>query len=147
MGYTHYWRQRKSITDEQWNAIVRDFVKLYGALPPHTDTAGAYHSDQPLMVERNITDDRISFNGTGPEGTDLGHEDFWLEKQPGEFSFCKTARKPYDLLVCATLIVVDAMAPGALEITSDGEPAEWMPALDFVTSVLGNGHTIPAGVS
>ncbi len=41
------------------------------------------------------------------------------------FNFCKTARKPYDEIVTAILAVVDKLAPGALEIGSDGDESDW----------------------
>lgn len=146
MGYTHYWKGKKSFTDAQFKAITRDFVKLYGALPRSTDTAGGYYADQPLMVERNIAKDEIRFDGTGPADSDLGHETFLLSQQPDAFEFCKTARKPYDLLVCATLIVCQKHAPDVLEITSDGDPEDWVPAQKFVRQVFDDSYGIPRGV-
>lgn len=77
---------------------------------------------------------------------DLGHETFILRRTPAAqagdaaypygFAFTKTARKPYDLLVAAVLIVCHAIAPDALAISSDGDPSEWEPALRLVTRVF-----------
>jgi hypothetical protein len=79
----------------------------------------------------------ICFNGDGME--DLDHESFYFSpnasKREKEFSFCKTARKPYDLAVCATLIALKVRIPG-FSYTSDGDAEEWKPAKAFVRKHL-----------
>jgi hypothetical protein len=77
-----------------------------------------------------ITNDHIVFNGDGSKGE--AHESFVLSRVSnfeGErvFQFCKTARKPYDRYVKAVLIVAQRVAPGALEVSCDGddEPDCW----------------------
>ena len=44
---------------------------------------------------------------------------------------CNTERKPYDLLVCAILALVDHWVPGLLRLSSDGAARDWQPAIDF----------------
>lgn len=92
---------------------------------------------------------------------DLGHETFLLEKTPQRdplwddpnrpfgYRGTKTARKPYDLLVCAALIVCQAVAPGALAISSDGDVTDWWPALSFVRAAFPDDrfdYQVPPGV-
>lgn len=83
---------------------------------------------------------------------DLGHETFsltrkaWKQKNHKEqedklFSFCKTARKPYDLMVQACLILYKHYFP-YVEIHSDGNMNEWSEAFAFVATVLPNGKEI-----
>lgn len=87
------------------------------------------------IVQRMEGYPAIVLDGKG----ELGHEPFLLTSAPHEEDdkfgacmwFCKTARKPYDLLVCATLILVECYAPGMLKIHSDGDPEDWGPALEF----------------
>ena len=50
---------------------------------------------------------------------DAGHETFFFEPKECDFSFCKTARKPYDLPVCEMLLVLKAYIPH-FELSSDG---------------------------
>lgn len=78
----------------------------------------------------------IMFDGKG----DLGEETFVLsnaspekdqEISPG-IGYCNTAGKPYDLMVCATLIVANHIAPDLLMINSDGGVDDWEPALKLV---------------
>ena len=66
----------------------------------------------------------IRFNGIG----EAGHETFLFhnrKKQDPEgygdpcFAFCKTARKPYDIVVCEVLLVLKRYMPN-LEVGSDG---------------------------
>lgn len=75
----------------------------------------------------------IMFDGKG----DLGEETFVLsnaspekdqEISPG-IGYCNTAGKPYDLMVCATLIVANHIASDLLMINSDGGIDDWEPAL------------------
>jgi hypothetical protein len=90
------------------------------------------HTD-PNVVQKIWGKPAICFEGKG----ELGHEPFLLTsadvETDQEFSpcigFCKTARKPYDMLVCATLILVNNIAPDLLDIRSDGGIEDWEPAL------------------
>lgn len=147
MGYTHYWHQHRTIDIAEWKAIQHDF-QLLERLPRRTDTAGGFFAEYPLevafeddqpTVPPRCDEDVIRFNGIGA----LGHETFLLERAGAGFAFCKTARKPYDLLVCATLIVANTNAPGALAISSDGSAAEWAPAVAFVQRVLDSRYQLP----
>jgi hypothetical protein len=62
---------------------------------------------------------------------------------PSVFDFCKTARKPYDLIVCGALIVAAKHASEYVKVSSDGEVSDWRPALKWVKSVLGQDYDIP----
>lgn len=155
MGYTHYFPRLRAISDAEWGAITKDVRLLLGNLPAHSLSAGGYYSDAPLRLaleegepEPPLVDDRyIIFNGTG--GDDLGHETFYIDREsadefgrnrpdiPFGFDFCKTARKPYDLAVCAVLAVMHDRAPGGWRIGSDGDLSDWKPALDWAAKVLG----------
>lgn len=177
MGYTHYHPQRRSATAEEWALIVRDFGALLARVPEYAYATRGIHRGRPLEIVGPmgakgsapvITADRIAFNGGGEpydaEGeSELSHEtmelerarkhDEWDDKSRDPFRFCKTARKPYDLVVCALLIVANHHAgerlewddgaleprvvPGAWSVRSDGDARDWQPALEFVASVLG----------
>tara|TARA_B100002049_G_scaffold216394_1_gene182295 strand:- start:1414 stop:1986 length:573 start_codon:yes stop_codon:yes gene_type:complete len=101
------------------------------------------------------TESMILFNGCEPADgggeADLGHETMLLERTctpedwqedafksgEGIFNFCKTARKPYDLLVCALLLVCENEAPGCWTIRSDGDWSEWKQAINLVNEIYG----------
>lgn len=125
MGYTHYWRINESLTVGQWAAIcerARDILNMAGAIGIPT----VHEYDEPNLGPE-INAQRIRFNGLG----DDGHETFILEPGPrgqerysGEdvsFSFCKTARKPYDGPVVAILMEAERITNGTVEWSSDGD--------------------------
>lgn len=56
------------------------------------------------------------------------------EEQDREFGldgYCDTKRRPYDLLVCAILALVEHWIPGLLLLKSEGNATDWQPAIDF----------------
>jgi hypothetical protein len=136
VGYTHYFQQFKSATEDQWERIANDVTDLIHELPDHSESAGGSYANETLVLEEQvvITRNSIEFNGK------LDHEPFLLirdELDNPSFSSCKTARKPYDLVVCGALIVAHHHAPGVWSIFSDGVPDDWRPAAGWVQRVLG----------
>ena len=73
---------------------------------------------------------------------DCSHETFVFDQDesdaPSDFRFCKTAFKPYDLVVTAALIVIAHAVP-AVRVGSDGGSAQWDDARMLCTMVLGYG--------
>lgn len=134
MGYTHYWRVNKAFTDAQWSAIIADINKILGV----TRVPLRREYDEP-GTKPEVNSQQVFFNGAG----DNGHETFVLNKDPIRFQFCKTARKPYDQVVCACLIVAAKHAPDAIKVSSDGSPEEWQPGLTLVTAACGPNYLVP----
>ena len=152
MGYTHYFGMKKksAMNKQKWASIIEDTKRLLVRLPKDSMSAGGCHAGVPieLALEYDLPDKRpalnsevITFNGVG----EMGHETFCLEreKENDGFDFCKTHRKPYDLVVCAVLIVVHTHAPGWRNINSDGDLQDWVPALHWVREVLGEHYQMP----
>jgi hypothetical protein len=141
MGYTHYFPQQRGFSRQEWVAIslaAEEIIRV-GDVP----ICAEY--DEPATRPR-IGPDLIAFNGEG----DDGHETFWLERvMPAErYQFCKTAEKPYDVVVTALLIAVEAIAPGALAIHSDGGPDDWQAGLVLASRAIPTlAAEIPAGVT
>ena len=134
IGYSHYFKQVREATVEEWSKIIEDTNKIIdGAGVPLWAEYTAPNSS-PTVNEKEIV-----FNGCG----DDGHETFFLQREKyNEFNFCKTARKPYDVVVCAILIAAEHHAPGAWDIGSDGDYSgegcdEWGPALKLANRLLG----------
>lgn len=134
MGYTHYWYGNRPFTAAEWMNIQSDAHKLLNPQPIKV----LLEYDQPGTVPE-IANDVIAFNGDGDEG----HETFWFQREPDDFQFCKTAAKPYDVLVTAMLIVSHKRAPDALRISSDGGIEDWADGLALVTARCGEGYRIP----
>ena len=122
MGYTSYWNTTK------WSK--KDKEGFVAALPAVQDIFERYKDiiqfecgdPKPAVANKKM----IRFNGID----DDGHETFIIfnkkkqsEYGKGDFAFCKTARKPYDIVVCEVLLVLSAYMPG-LEVSSDGWTVE-----------------------
>ncbi len=116
MGYTHYWRPQKSFTDEQWGKIKAAFRCLLKVAESEGIEIVGWDGEKESEI---ICDqEKIAFNGLD----DDSHESFVIEKiVRSDFEFCKTAHKPYDEVVTGMLLIVNDIAPGVLEISSDGD--------------------------
>jgi len=127
MGYTHYF-PHTAIDQKVWDKIVDDCKKL---LAVNNIPLCRYGDDDDKPILDNNT---ICFNGYG----DDGHETFSLNREGSNgFQFCKTARKFYDTLVCACLLVYVHHSPDTIELGSDGNADEWADGESIVREVLG----------
>lgn len=141
MGYTHYWyynpSKAKSGTEAPFAKALREISKYKELL-----------QSQGLVVRGpmgegvpQLTPSVIAYNGDASEGLD--HESFYVEREEqaprNGFAFCKTARKPYDTLVCLSLIsLFEAFAdPEVFSYCSDGndEEEEWQEAYKIYREV------------
>ncbi len=119
MGYTHYWRGE--IKD--WPKASRDIVRLLEASPvPLADGLGN-GGTSPV-----ITPDSITFNGL----EDDSHETCQLTREGTPFDCCKTAFKPYDVVVTAALVIA---ASHGLRVSSDGEEKHWEAGLALARTI------------
>lgn len=141
MGYTHYFKQNTPVDIDTWREITAEVQRLIDASPV-TICNGSGDVGSVALID----DDSIAFNGEEGE-IDNAHETFMLPRDNQEFNFCKTAYKPYDLLVTASLIIANHFAPSAYGIASDGDHSDWYDGLEFARNTLGN-HSlqIPSGV-
>lgn len=108
MGYTHYFTPvSKEIAPE----VVATFKEHYYAMVKSTRAAIVTDKDTP---------NELWFNGVGDDAHETMCFDF---DGRGSWGFCKTAYKPYDALVVATLILAKEM--GIIEEwSSDGDSAD-----------------------
>jgi len=128
MGYTHYFTQNRSITDSEWALLCTNIREVINAVSDSIPVQFEYDTNEPAMLD----DHMIRFNGV----EDDGHETFILEREGAGFSFCKTARKPYDTVVTASLLIAQKVAPGAWDVSSDGDSDDWH-GLELATQVIG----------
>lgn len=133
MGYAHCWEQKVAADPAQWAAITSDFQRLL-AHSPVPIVQDSDDSTPPIVDEHEVF-----FNGAGADG----YETMALYRAGSGFYSCKTARKPYDLLVTALLILVRHHAPGVCSISSDGNAADWQPTLDWMNSVSPVRYRLP----
>ena len=143
MGYTHYWRFHKDRMTtkelrESFKLVSEEIKQLHEALPKDIVIRGGMGEGEPIINESEIW-----FNGDEEKGED--HETFCIEwKGEGGFSFCKTARKPYDLLVCASLLSFhNHFSRDVFQLSSDGSGEDWQDAVDFYNEVSSLGINNP----
>lgn len=144
MGYTHYFHFTPSNGDEQkvrksFAKAARELMQIYKNLSPYSESAGGYYNDVPLIIrggqgegEPIINESEIWFNGDG----EYAHETFGIYAGQETDDFCKTARKPYDLLVCcAILALANNLPQKVFSFGSDGKLEDWQPAIDLYTTI------------
>ncbi|MEM7625887.1 MAG: hypothetical protein AAF333_09675 [Planctomycetota bacterium] len=161
MGYTHYWYRVPNLDPARFRVWVRDVRWLHDQLPEFTTTAGGHFKDRRLSIHGPdgrgkpvLNSTLIAFNGrNGGKSSlnDLDHETFYvprrLKPMPHHtaddcgryFEFCKTARKPYDLLVTAALIALKHHFPD-VNVVSDGDASDWQEGLELSRHVLNYGE-------
>jgi hypothetical protein len=119
MGYTHYW-SHGVMDKETFEEIKSDAMDILVFCEEQGIAFGNYagvKDSEPVFKEY-----KFGFNGI----EELSHETFWLGIEPNEFNFTKTARKPYDLAVCMTLLSLAYHVEGA-SVRSDGDiDEEWI---------------------
>jgi hypothetical protein len=112
MGYTRYWScTGKKFTQEFADlnrAVVSIADKEYGIIIRNGLGEG----------EPTIDTEQIWLNGDGTKGLD--HETYYLKSgDDSSFDFCKTAQKPYDLVVNALLRIAEEYGY-VKNVTNDG---------------------------
>ena len=145
MGYTHYWTPKK-VSFGTWLDFLKKAKKLKDNLPQFSENAGGYYATKDADTKLCGWDgtgapifsiDRICFNGDAEYEVD--HETFLIGPEETEWNFCKTARKPYDLMVCAMLLL--AHNELGYEISSDGDYDDWKHSIDFyIDTFYGRSH-------
>jgi hypothetical protein len=111
MGYTQYWKIRKSFTDAAWTSFTNDVKSLFASTK--IPLAGAFGT---TGTTPEVNHGVVSFNGV----EDDSHETCQITKSACDFEFCKTAHKPYDAVVVAVLKLARKYNPST-ELSSDGE--------------------------
>jgi hypothetical protein len=111
----------------------------------HKGQAGGFYDDQPFIIRGGlgegkpmINESEVWFNGDAKKGLD--HETFgirWFPSGGEERGFCKTARKPYDLLVCFSLLAFKHAFdnPDIFTFSSDGDNSEWETARNLYMDI------------
>lgn len=169
MGYTHYWdvclKNKTGHDQDTWSTFVQACKKLYKKMPQTRNICG---TEVPLKLGGcyrykypKFTSKQIHFNGSsgkrildnlskewgdaphnyGEVIAAFSHETFLLIRT-GESGFCKTDRKPYDLMVTTCLLLYKYYFPDEVEISSDGTREEWNDAFLFIGSVLEDGEAV-----
>ncbi len=135
MGYTHYWYAKAKTELPNWEQFTEKVNLIVG-----NDGAGVLPS---ALQKAEVTDAHVWIEGNP------SHESFvfekvpknmpWRENEPWVFNFCKTARKPYDTYVTATLIAaLDHWGSDVVKVSSDGSIQEWEEGIEHYMDCLTN---------
>jgi hypothetical protein len=139
MGYTHYWYQDTKLDDEKFAAAALDIGKVIEATDVPLANGMGDEGTKPEVGSK-----RISFNGVDEDGHETFYAEPEVEKQsyldpndPMAFNFCKTARKPYDEVVTASLAVLKHHLGSSVRVSSDGYFSEWEAGLALAKQATG----------
>lgn len=124
MGYTHYYETDKVIPQKKWNNFTKD-VKIL--LKDNDLIQREYNESKPPEINK----DHILFNGIGGNG----HETFYLPRK-NEGNYCKTANKPYDVCVTATLLLAHMHLDDKIKLASDGDVEDWQEGVKMINDKL-----------
>ncbi len=130
MGYTHHWSNSRPIDDSEWDAITTAARKILRVAQDDLGIAISIEYDVNRIPVVNDTE--IRFNGYAEEG----HETFLIMRDADEYSFCKTARKPYDTVVVAMLQLLGVYAPG-FDWRSEGDDDDLKDGLALYNTATG----------
>ena len=155
MGYTHYFKVKKEISQKKWDGFIEEVKKIYKNLPEQAEGGGVplFLSGCARFRDPKMDSEMIWVNGSSipskdrtktkdwydPDPGNLDHETFGLERKPNEDrgGFCKTARKPYDLFVQAVIILARKhFTKTEFEFSSDGGVEGWIVAYEFVSGIV-----------
>ena len=114
MGYTHYIRNNGATKEDALNWIehTNNLIIQYNKTADASDMIVSC-GEESLKLSGNI----VRVNGY----REKGHETLYIPAEPRDFQFCKTARKPYDRVVCASYIIAQYLSEGRLIASSDGD--------------------------
>ena len=147
MGYTHYWTFNKgkrgtaAETEAAYQQamlecakVVRYYYEREGGISGYTahTKPGTYGG--------------LNFNGKG----DSGHETFTMREhytQNDRAGFCKTAQKPYDILVVACLAILAYRLEEAVSVYSDGDVSDWHDGINLAQTVLRRKVSVPETIN
>ena len=148
MGYTHYWTYNpaafkngtyaiKDIEElrRKFRVAVQTIDQAHKLIKKrkHCTIRGGFGKGAPMLNESQVW-----FNGD--EKTGMNHETFsieWYPKGGHVRGFCKTARKPYDILVCVSLLAFKHAFddPDVFTFSSDGGNSDWEDAKNLYTEI------------
>lgn len=136
--YSHSFTPKKA-NPEIWDRFIEECRLLKASLPMYSESAGGYYNDKKILIRGGGGKGKANFNKklvwfNGDEKRELSSETFWTTPDLTGIQWCKTNRKPYDLLVCAVLIAAHNIL--GYEVTSNGNLEDWKPAIEFYSDVL-----------
>jgi hypothetical protein len=153
MGYTNYYRTPAVMDKEKFKTLAEELLVATGFLPGNKSSASLTSCDGYVSLfggngtgEPIFNEDLICFNGDASKG--YNHETFYIERVKDNprvdeidenglvFDFCKTARKPYDLMAQISMLRLKHHFPEC-KISSDGDAKDWKNGKDLYKKIFG----------
>jgi len=120
MGYTHYWNFSGKVAPKDIERGAEKFARaseiIKTCLAKVTAKGVKIGDALGRSLKPIINDTEVLFNGY----LDKSCETFYISLDRGGWDFCKTAREPYDLLVCLSLLAFKYAFGDDFKYTSDG---------------------------
>src|ERR1700687_2433976 len=128
MGYTHYWEfklihGKANETEALYQRAIKDCARIIRSYSATKGGLWGYTAHTKVGKYGGI-----EVNGKGADG----HETFRLREHFTQnlgsicgYGFCRTAAKPYDVVVTACLVVLKHRLKGAFAVSSDGRREDW----------------------
>jgi hypothetical protein len=151
MGYTHYWTFKKPAKGkaDETEALYQKAIKDIASIALHWNATCIFDSDRLSGYTAHVKSNKyggVKINGK----KENAHEDFILREHYKEnlegsngiggyhnpMHFCKTAQKPYDDVIVASLIVLKHYLGDLIEVSSDGRFEDWENGLQLAKRVL-----------
>lgn len=146
MGYTHYWtfkpvkRGETAKVERLYKKTLKECAKIARY---YQDNFIEYDSER--LSGYTVHDKTNKYGGLKINGKgDNAHEDFTMREHfkqnfndfGGGFQFCKTARKPYDLVVTACLALLKHRLKDYIDVSSDGTHNEWKYGIALIKEAI-----------
>lgn len=123
MGYTHYFENMKRPLTRKEVSVIKEII-----VTSDVEIVGGSGKDG---TKAKVTSKEINLNGLNEDS----HEDFTLGAK--DFcGFCKTAEKPYDVVVVAILHYLSQQS--VLTWSSDGDEEDHFDGMCLVKKVVGD---------
>jgi len=149
IGYTNYWEYKPDAIEDT-EKLRKMFSKASKQIKKFVDfittnkseiykICGGLGEGKPIFNESEVW-----FNGDRAQNLD--YETFKIHWSETSNGFCKTARKPYDIIVCFALLTFAEIFPKeAFSFSSDGTMTddEWQIGCEFYETFTGKTAKIP----
>ena len=145
MGYTHYLERKEKLPTAKWKPFIEDAKKILDTADCPL-THGEIRDGQWFDVDGYKADNEVlHFNGKDEDSHETMHisrvykSESWERGQdePMKFTFCKTARKPYDKYVTAIALLASFHFGKDVKNSSDGEQSDWEAGKKVLEDTLG----------
>ena len=139
MGFTHYWDMTRDISERNFKKLTKDMKAIEAYIKENksiSNNAECAWDEQVTLHHPNGENEGVlyysnTFGFNGDAKIHADHESMHINLGANDsWTFCKTARKPYDLAVCLILISLKYHIRST-RVTSDGGNDDWQHSFEL----------------